>query len=176
MKRILFLLVALFLSFQALAGDNYNGTTSVYSEGHTYVVYKFTGTFTGADSTGNWYSKGMFIGDANDSDGYVQVTLANSASGTEDVNGFIEYSYDGVTWTAGATDANLDAISTTTINDTLGIAGGADQLLFHNSNLMRVKLDGQAGNPQTTWTVYVTLKKDPVYDRRPDNIGKIIRY
>ena len=172
-QKAVILFVLLLAYAVAFAGDNYNQTTTVAAEGATYVTYKVTGTMT--DQTGNYYSKGLFIGDLNDQDGYIQVKLSDE-SGTEDVNVFLEYSFDGVTWTAGTTDSNLDQVGATVVNDTLGIANGVDQILFHNSNLLRVKLDGQTGNPATTFTVYVTLKKDPVYDRRPDNVARVVRY
>jgi hypothetical protein len=135
--------------------DNYNQTTDVFNESPVSVTYKVT--FTMSDSTGNYYSESLYIGDANTSDGSIYISQLNVA-GTEDVDYTLQTSHDGSSnWTTAADE--LTQVGTTAINDTLGIIDGANDWNFHNKPWLRIKADGQAGNPQTTVTIYVTLVK-----------------
>jgi len=164
MRKVLsFVLLVLCLAvLQVQAADTYNQPTELIAAGDRFEVWKI-GPFTMTDSTGNYYSKAIPIGGKNVSDGFISIRHTNIA-GTEDINVSLQYDYQsklpGGSWTAGTTDPTLDQLTGgTTKNDTLGIAAGVDQLLYHNSTFMVVKFDGQAGNPQTTVTAYVFLNK-----------------
>lgn len=132
-------------------------------EGFDYVRYYGTVDMSD-DTTGSHYTQAFLIGNANAVDGMLQA--ACSEAGTEDVNVFVEYSHDRTTWTAGTTDGDLDALGTTTVNDTLGIAAGVDQILYHNLIWARLHFDGQTGNGDTTVTWSVSLRKNDIVQER----------
>ncbi len=154
------------LSFGLIAGDNYNQQTFV-QESEKRLIYRVS--FTMTDSTGNYYSKRMYIGDANVNDGHIQIVQTNEA-GTEDVDYTLQFSYDGKTFTSSSADDELTQVGTSTVSDTLGIVDGSNDNNFHNFPFMRLKADGQSGNPQTTVTVYVNLRKDG-----DDDSGQAVR-
>ena len=143
------------------AADTYDKNVTLIAEGAKFKLLRVD-AFTMTDSEGNYYSEPINLGGWNVSDGYIQITHAN-ITGTEDVDVTYQYSYTKSnfgTWTAGTADANVTQLTGgTAANDTLGIAGGTDQILFHNSLWMRVKYDGQTGNPQVTLTTYIWLNK-----------------
>lgn len=123
-------------------------------EGATYVRYTGSVDMT-TDSTGSHYTQAMSIADANSGSGAVQLRLPN-VTGTEDVNVFVEFSYDLLNWSAIST-AVTDGLSTTVVYDSLHSVGGADLFEFESSVWMRLHFDGQSGNPSNTlyWNVYL---------------------
>jgi len=152
-----FLVAALILVMAALplisqAGTTYDQAVSKLDLWGT-LVYKGTVTFTDSASGAIYYTQRMFTGAVNASDGLARFIC--SEKGTEDVNVFIEYSVDGENWTVGTTDADVDAVGTTAVTDTVGIVQGVDQYLFHIYPYMRFKfVAGQAINSTTvTWAV-----------------------
>jgi len=164
MKRCwnLFLAFALLLSSAVFSADNYDQNVTLISEGSKFKLLRVD-QFTMTDQEGNYYSEPINLGSWNTVDGYIQVLHTNE-TGTEDIDVTFEYSYTKSnfgTWTAGSADADLTQLTGgTTANDTLGIADGADQILYHNSLWFRVKVDGQASNPATSVTVYIWLNKN----------------
>lgn len=165
MKRIFLiftLLVTLLLSGIVSAADTYDKNVTLLSESKFHKLVRVD-QFLFSDSTGNYYSEPINLAGLNVSDGYIQV-LHTNVTGTEDIDVTLQYSFTKSnfgTWTTGTADANLTQLTGgTAVYDTLGIADGADQILFHSSVWLRVKYDGQSGNPSATQvTTYLWFTK-----------------
>ena len=150
---IVLVLLMVFSSLQA--ATNYNETASK-AEHYGALVYSGTVTFTDSSNGDIYYTQKMKVSASNSADGYGRFIC--SEAGTEDVNVFIEYSFDGITWITGTTDADLDAVGTTAVVDTLGIVQGVNQILYHMSPYMRFKfVVGQNMNSTTlTWNYWMS--------------------
>lgn len=159
LNTLFFLIVCLFA--QMFAADNYNQTVTLIAEGSKFKLLRVD-AFAMTDQEGNYYSEPINLGGWNTVDGYIQIQHTNE-TGTEDIDVTLQYSYTKSnfgTWTDGGSDGDLEQLTGgTTLNDTLGIADTVDQIVFHDSLWMRVKVDGQASNPATTVTIYVWLNK-----------------
>ena len=139
----------------SLAGDKYYTGTTTHKESFTQVWYQWVSP-ANTDSTGSAHSPAFFIGDCNDEDEYCEA-LANAAA---DFNILYHFSMDGVTWTA-VTPADFDALSNTSVQDTLGIEVGTNELNFHLARWMIIECYGQAGTNPTDYITYnMTLTKD----------------
>lgn len=162
------ILVALALAVQLLAGTTYDHTVKK-DEGAFFLRY-YGDVDMSSDATGTHFTQAFLIGNANLVDGKIYIVA--SEAGTEDVDVFLEYSDDRKNWSAGTTDSDLNAVGTTAVVDTIGMAAGVDQWLFHNSKWARFKMVGQAGNGQTTVSWSVTLHKHPdVYKMGVGDVG-----
>jgi hypothetical protein len=147
----------LFLFSLLFAGENYNQSSDVFTESPTIITYKVTFTMS-SDATGNFYSEALWVGDANTSDGWIYITQTNE-TGTEDVDFTLQTSLDASTWTTSSADDELTQVGTTAVNDTLGVIDGTDDVNFHRKPWLRIKGDGQTGNPGSVVTIFVTVKK-----------------
>ena len=162
MKLIKILLITIFtVVFCYAATTRYNRAASADTPEKAVLAYSDTCVFADTSINSTYYTKAMYIGGANQSYGYHRFQCAEV--GTEDVNVFVEVSNTpdiSTSWIALATDANLDAVGTTAVNDTLGITAGAVQLPFKNFMWMRYKFVlGSANNDGAYITWYLGLIK-----------------
>jgi len=159
MKKFLILMMLLSVFAFSANTDNYNrgaivdlsrvSTLSAYDNANGYylkgdqVQYTFKATCTD-DSSDQQHSKPFFIGDCNAVDGYVSGVTSAAAN----VNVFYHFSYDNCnTWTT-VTPANLDALSSSAVVDTVGVEAGANDITgFHTGTWMVVEIEGGG----TTW-------------------------
>ena len=152
-KIVLVTLISILLiSFPLMAGSHYDETVD---KNDVVGKVNYSGTVTFADSASGaaYYTQAMAIGGMTDAYGYAYFIC--SEAGTEDVNVFVEYSNDKLTWVAGTTDSDLDAVGTTAVEDTIGIVQGAMSYKYKSWLYMRLKfVAGQAINSTTvTWTI-----------------------
>jgi hypothetical protein len=140
-KLCVFLLLALVAV--AWAGDTYDKSVNSPVVSNDQIIY--TGTLTnvaGADSTGNWYTKGMYIGDCHT--GWGMITAMATGTVT-DWNVYLQYSYDLATWVTSS--EILDQLATTVAQtDTVNVQVGTIDPKFNAYPYVRVMLDGQAAN------------------------------
>lgn len=168
---VLYILLLL-AAIPAIAGENYNQVVTAKNDAKSGVL-EYSWSFTMTDSTGNYYTKAMRIdGIERDKDGTLETVC--SEVGTENVDVFAEYSSDLKTWIAGTTDADLDALGTTQVSDTVGVSAGIDQkLTFRTLKWMRYKYAGQSGNQQTTVSGRLTLRKPAqLFKERVSGVAK----
>lgn len=151
-KLLLFALLCVFPLF-AGAQDTYDYSVSI-DEGLSFVRY--TGSLNVfPDTTGNHYTQAMFIGDLNQNTGMFQGICSN-VPGTESVNVLLQVSNDRLNWVEIASPLR-SALATTAVYDTVNVIQGVNRIEYRNSVWMRLKFDGQTGNPRTTisWSVYL---------------------
>jgi len=141
----------------AAGDDHYNqGTVTVWEDGDQVNVRFVVILASGADTTGQWHSKPIYIADCNANDGYAY--CVQGAAG--DVNVKYHYSVDDkTTWLTEVAPLALDQVSNTVKIDTMG-AGTSDDTRFHFARYLVVELDGQTANASNTITFYATFKKD----------------
>ncbi len=160
-KIVLYLFVLiLFVSMPVFAGDTYEQAVSMKIL-PTGVVYSGTVDMT-ADSIGNFYTNAMYIGCCNSNNAMIQAVCSN-VTGTEDVNVFAQYAQtpDGTYVLASeASGSIIDALSTTTINDTINVTTAVGCKVYPTNLWLSLKFDGQASSGLTTITWYVFLKFD----------------
>lgn len=163
MKRLISLLFTVvfltLLSVNLIAGDTYDQTAVCY-EDDKVVVFSGTVTFTG-DGTGNWYTQALYIPDCRYYHAYF-TGWTNAESG-DDVNIFVEYSNDRSIWklSSQASGQIIDDLNGGTVQaDTIDVVAATQDCVFKGAVWMRLKLDGQTGNPVTTEVTWiVTLTK-----------------
>lgn len=165
---ILFLVLFSFVS--VFAADTTNVAVNK-EESPYHVMYYGPATMASDGGTDNCTTQWMRIDflDLATNPGTIQIWTGDLV-GTEDVNGYIEFSNSDTSsrFIALNTDPDLDAIATTVKIDTVVVALGKR---CYGAKYMRLKFDGQTGNPHSTvvhW--YVTfLKPDrPDVKRRAD--------
>jgi len=128
-----------------------SGDYIAYYETPTSVVYIYRCTFA-TDSTDNYHSKPLYIGDCNAEDAFIQA----KQSATGDANVILHYSADDRNVWESETLAALDQVSNTAKTGTLG-----SDVAFHGGRWMVIECDGQDTNGlDNTMTVIVQLKKD----------------
>lgn len=169
MRKSIFSLAALLvcaaLVFGAANGTNSNCATQVRSY-PGFVIYSGTFTTAATDCVGTFYTKAMNIGGLSTDNAYSYLVMSNSARGTEDVNVYVEYSFDRSTWTLGSLASGVikDQLTTTAIIDTINVQTGVHDPYYAIHPYMRIKFVGQTGNPvATTGTWKVKLFKDPTW-------------
>ena len=159
MKRLLipFLALAVLAPF-AFAGDTHDVAVNVRETETDLVAF---GTIDMAsDSTGNFYTQPVYIGDANLYSAFLGA-YTNDETG-DDVNVLVEYSFDRYVWklSTQASGVVLDSLNGGTVQaDTINIVAGAADGLFHAAVWVRFKFDGQATNPDetdVTWWAHFT--------------------
>jgi len=150
--------VILLLMLPLFAAETNYDETAVGVDYAGVLLYKGTITFSDSGSGDAYYTQGMYTGGSNVANGLLYAIC--SEVGTEDVNVLTEYSFDGETWITGETMANLDALGTTAVVDTVGVEAGTVSALFDVAPYTRLKfVAGQAINATTvTWALM--LKKD----------------
>jgi len=150
MKRLFIFIVALsFVALPVIAGSTYDKPVSVW-ESETDIAVQVT-PFAMADSTGNYYSKAIYIGDCNTINAFC--TAWTNAQTNDDVNLHLEYSVDRETWkdmTVGSGKLFDDLNGGTLQSDTINVVAGVADALYHTALYVRVHLDGQTSNPSTT--------------------------
>ena len=165
-KLFAFLLVLAlcFPLFGAANGTNYNCTTAVKTA-PGYVQYYGNFTTAATDCVGTFYTKSMHVGSlTNYGNAYSYLVCSNDAGGTEDVNVYVEYSFDKKTWALGSLGSGVikDQLSTTAVIDTINVQNAVHDPYYAIFPYMRLKFIGQTGNPiGTTITWKVKFFKDP---------------
>lgn len=132
------------------------GNVVAYWEDYSHVTYLFR--YTWVDSSDNLHSKPLYIGNCNVSDG----TISAIQSTTGDANIILHYSGDNRnTWQA-ITPLDLDQVSGTVKNDTLGYNEKSDDLAFHNARWLVIEAASgtNANQDGNILTVIVKLKKE----------------
>jgi len=155
MKKLILAMMIFLISLPLMGADATNQTVSYIEDDYT-VLYYGTATFGAAGGTDNCYTQLMRIDflDLTTYPATIQIWCTD-VTGTEDVNGFIQFSntvYDS-TFKELGTDTGLDQIQTTVKFDTVGVCLGVK---CYGAVYMRLKLDGQAGNPNSTpvnWSI-----------------------
>jgi len=141
----------------AATGKTYNTSVSaseIAGPGNTWVMYSgVTPTTVATDSIGDFYTKAMWIPEYNNSNCFFDLKCYNSATGTEDMNVYVEYSYDRTTWFVGAANSGeiYDQLTTTRVSDTLNVIVGSIDTFYRCAPWMRLHFDLQAGNPIGTY-------------------------
>ena len=151
-------------------GEPASGDYIAYYEDYAHITYVFQFTFV--DSSDNYHSKPIYIGNANSVDGYVHAIQST----TGDANIYFHYSNDDRTlWEAGNVDHTLDAVSGTAKNDTLGYTEGADDLEFHSARWMVIECaSGSSTNADdNVMTVTIKLNKNVPCPVKPN--GDFVR-
>jgi len=163
MKRLILVALMLVSFTSAFAADTSNVAVS-FNETNYSVMYYGVATMGVAGGTDNCTTQWMrtdFI-DFTNNLGTLQIWCTD-ITGTEDINGYIQFSNSttGTTFKELATDAGLDAISTTVLWDTVGVATG---IKTYGATYMRLKLDGQTSSPhsvEVNW--YMLFMKPPTH-------------
>lgn len=164
-KLIVFILM---LASIAIAGDIYNNgrrvngnTTAFPASGTDYVAYvedyghiTYVWQFTYIDSSDNYHSRPLYIGNANVSDGYV--TAIQSTTG--DANIIYHYSADDRNTWETTTPADLDAVSNTSKPDTIGINSGVDDINFHAGRWLVIEAASGSSTNQDSNVLTFVLK------------------
>lgn len=161
MKKILVVLM-LVLSSQLFAADTTNCVVNKVETDYFLMYYgpARMGVAGGTDnSTTQWMDISML--DFTNFIGGLQVWCTD-ITGTEDINGYIQFSNSttGTTFKELATDAGLDAISTTVLFDTVGVATGKK---CFGAKYMRLKFDGQTSSPHQVYVNWYILCPKPDY-------------
>lgn len=162
------LTVLLTIGFTA---DYYNlGTVTQYDNdiySVSYVITIDSSAIQNYDSTDNFHTQALYIGDANYVDGRVCVELDDST----EFDVIFHYSNDLTNWVAQTLDTDFDSLKCTTsprtyvgIYDTIGINQGTNVYEFHNSNWLVIELDGQDDltwdNTSTQFRITVKLYRE----------------
>lgn len=171
----------LMMATPALALDDHknSGTVYVFEDDYQVTFYGvMAGTGMNPDSTTNWYTKGLYIGDCNTAHAFIGAITSEYAATavTIDVNVYTEHaSWMGSTevWRPGLVAGGICLDQLTGDNATLqadtldnwGPAGSTETAihnrLFNACPYLRLKFDGQAGNAKQTkitWWIHLTKK------------------
>lgn len=187
-KRILLFIVILAVLIPAagsfaLVNHANSGTMYVYEDEFQVTFYGTMGPMT-PDSTTNWYTKSMYVGDCNWGHAFIACKPGDGTSaGTNDVNVFVEHaSFLGASevWYPGIIVSGqvLDQLTGTTLqSDTLDNNGNGGQTetaihdrLYNAMSYMRLYFDGQTGNDDHSYVIwYCTFTKKVPGSK---NIGK----
>lgn len=162
MKKIFSFLIVMMLVASSLfaVADTYDNTVYV-RETSTLLIYYGTVTFTTSDSISNHYTQFFEISDCNQYPAYIWATCTNVA-GTEDVNILPHYSVNTDTSIVSSLNSGIaiDQLTATTMQaDTMTVHTGVYETRFAGSRFCRLNLDGQTGNPVTTVSWWVILRK-----------------
>ena len=161
----IFLVILMALILPVFAATHYDQDVSILDPDGKTVYY---GSFEFADSASGaiYYTQGFYIGAMNSQ--YAMMRTICSEAGVEDVNGFVQYSFDGTNWIDGTTDSGWDACGTTAKVDTVGIR---DLLLFKSAVFMRLKFVAGQNIGSTTFSyAIVFIKPDAVVTK---NYGSV---
>jgi len=163
---LMFLFLILFWS-NAFSGDTYNYAVTTKGNLESKLIYQGKIDMSD-DTTGNHYTKWMYITDFNNNDAYIWAVC--SEAGTEDVNVTAEYSMNADStstgFVAGTAIDGLDALGTTPKVDTVNVVTGTADVKFKAARMVRFKFDGQTGNGDTTVSWWFVLRRNAVYDQK----------
>ncbi len=171
MKKLLFSFVLLFMLIGFVSpADVYNtgaiypypnnipttGNVVAYWEDYSHITYMWR--FTWVDSSNNAHSKPLYVGNCNVSDGYVNAIQ----SATGDANIIWHYSADNRTTWQITTAADLNAVSNTAKQDTIGIEEAVNDIKFHSSRWLVIEAaSGSSANQDgNIITVILKFKKE----------------
>ncbi len=152
--------------FAVATGVTYNTAVSCQEGpvGTGWVMYYgVTATTVAADSIGDNYTQAMWIPFYTESNAYWNMVMYNSATGTEDVDVYVEFSYDRSTWFVGsqASGKIKDQLTTTMVADTLNIQTGVADNYYKTAPWVRLHFDNQAGNPIGTYATWKLVFRKP---------------
>ena len=127
-----------------------------YFEDYGHITYIWN--FTYVDSSDNYHSRPLYIGNANISDGYVNAVQ----SATGDANIIYHFAADNRTTWLATTAADMDAVSNTAKQDTIGINNGTDDIAFHAGRWLVIEAASGSSTNQddNVLTFVVKLKKE----------------
>jgi hypothetical protein len=170
-KRILLFIAILAVLIPAASSfalvDHKNaGTIYVMEDDYTVTYFGVMGPMT-PDSTTNWYTKAMYVGDCNQGYAWIGVTPGDGTSAcTNDVNVFAQgalFLGASESWLlfSPASGQVLDQLTgTTTQQDTLNVANAVHDKTFPSHNWLRLYFDGQSASGDHTYsTWWVTFTK-----------------
>lgn len=147
------IVLMLFFASMAIGAETYYNQTVEVDDSPGYVTYSISFTVSDTITATVYYSEAMKIGALSEGYGYSNFQVAGTATGTEDINVFIEYADDpeetNTRWALhiGTTDADLDAVGTTTVEDTIGIVANSAEFKYKKYSWMRYKfILGQANH------------------------------
>ena len=131
------------------------GNVNVLYEDYSHVIYQWRFTFV--DSSDAYHSKPLYVGNCNLTDGYVNAV--QSAAG--DANIIYHYSADNRTVWLTTTPNDLDALSNTAVQDTIGIEEAVNDIKFHFSRWLVVEAvgGGTTNADDNILTITIKLKK-----------------
>ena len=133
-------------------GTPASGDFVAFFEDPTTVTYFWQFTFV--DSSDNYHSRPLYIGDCNTSDGYISAIQST----TGDANIVLHYSNDDRTKWIAVTPADLDAVSSTMKGDTLGYNEGGNDLVFHSSRWLVVEAASGSSTNADDNVMYITVR------------------
>ena len=161
MKKALFFSAILFCFVNVQAADTSNVAVN-FTETEYSIMYYGPAVMASDGGTDNCTTQWMLVDfiDFATNLGTIQLWCSDS-TGTEDVNVYVQFSNSDSAnrFFSLATDPDLDALSTSVVWDTVGIALGKR---CYGTKYMRLKFDGQTGNPNGTaihWYIFF-LKPD----------------
>ena len=168
MKKLIFIALALMLfNGMATSADIFNNGRIVNGdrqgtpasgdfvctfESPTHVTYFWQ--FTYVDSSDNYHSRPLYIGDSNKEDGYISFIQST----TGDANPTLHYSNDDRTRWVAITPTDLDAVSSTLVADTLGQIDGGNDLTFHAARWLVVECASGSTTNADDNVMYVTVR------------------
>jgi|GEM_PF-1939713 len=143
MRTILTLLLMLALALPVLADDHFDETVTVREDNWSVTLSGLI-NFSG-DSTGTYYTQAVYVADLNHYSAFL-AAFAN-VSGA-DVNAYVEYSKDRLTWHAGTLSSGqvLDQVAAALKADTVNVVNNTEDVLYPTAVWMRFKFVGQAGS------------------------------
>jgi len=176
MKWFNVILVSLLIGCSQLFAADTTNVVVNYLESDYSILYYGPAKMGKAGGTDNSITQYMNIEglDFTNGLGHIQI-WATDITGTEDYNGYIEFSNSttGTTFQSLATDGDLDQMTTTVKLDTVGYANG---IKTHGAKYMRLKFDGQTGNPHSlviNWYIYL-VKPVSVVGKRIAHVGSYL--
>jgi hypothetical protein len=131
------------IAFVVAMGFTYQQATETQQD---YVRYTTNLDFT-ADSTSDQTSDGYFIGSLYDKEAYGRFALETVYAGDHEVDVYLDFSHDGITWDQYST-VLIDSLSSTVTFDTLTTILGTAPLQWKTSKYFRFRLDPQTGSNQ----------------------------
>jgi len=175
MKALKLILVFLVISYSSVFAADTTNVVVNFIEQDGWILFYGPATFSQKTSAGtdNSITQWMDISklDIANNPGEIQLWITNIA-GTEDVNGFIQFSNTttGADFQHLTTDADLDQIQTTVKFDTVGIS---ETIKCNGARYMRLYFDGQTGNPDgasLNWYIFFT-KPEKAWNKSIGSVG-----
>lgn len=171
MKRFLFAVLAVFVlagaAFPAADATTYNSAVSCQEGpvGTNWVMYYgVTPATTALDSVGHHYTQAMWIPYYTETNAYWEAVMPDDATGVEDCNVYVEFSYDRTTWFVGSQASGKikdQLVAATRVADTLNVQTGVADLYYRTAPWVRLHFDYEAGNPIGTYVTWKLILRKP---------------